>query len=66
MWVADNYTELYCIRLDAADIYIAIQWYDNINGIYGSDMVYRFYCDHPPQVQIHTKLMQGNISMNHI
>ena len=66
MWVADKHIELHCIRLDAADIYITTQWYDNINVIYGSNMVYRLYFDHPPQVQIHTQLMHGKTSMNKI
>ena len=66
LWVADNRVELDGIRLSARDISLKIQWYDQIPGIYGSDLVYRLYCDNPPQFKIHAKFVYGIISMNQI
>ena len=66
LWVADKLVKLDGIRLDAGYISLTIQRYENIPGIYGSDLVYRLYCDNPTQVQIHTKLVYGKISMTQI
>ena len=54
------------MRLDDGDVALTIQWYDQIPVIYVSDMVYRLHCDNPPQVQIHTHLVHGKISMTQI
>ena len=66
LWVADKRIELDGIRLDAGYISVTIQWYEQITGISGSDLVFRLYCDNPPQVRIHTKFVHGKISMTKI
>ena len=66
LWVSDRRVELDVIRLDAGYIAPTIQRYEKIPGIYGSDLVYILYCDNNPQVQRHTNLVHGNISMNQI
>ena len=66
MWVADKRVELDGIRLDAVYVALKIQWCDQIPGISGLDLVYRFYCDNPPQVHSHTQLVHGKISMTQI
>ena len=66
LYVADKRIELVGISLDAGYIYLTIEWYDHINGISGSYLIYRLYCYHPPQVQSHTNLVHGNISMTNI
>ena len=66
VWVADMSVELYGIRLDAEDIYLTSQWYEHIPEIYVSDLFYRLYCDNPPQVQSHTHILHGKISINQI
>ena len=43
-----------------------IQWYEHVPGIFESVLVYRFYCGQIPQVQSHTKLMNGKIAMNKV
>ena len=53
LWVADKRVELDGIRLYDGYIVSKIQWYENITGIYISDLVYRLYCDNPPRVQRH-------------
>ena len=62
LWVPDNSVELDGIRLYAGDIALPIQWYENIHGIYGSYLVYIFYCDNTPQYKSHTQLVHANIS----
>ena len=64
LWVADKRVELYGIRIDAGDIALTIQWYDQITGISVSDMVYRLYWENNPHVQIHTQLVHVDISTN--
>ena len=66
LWVADKRVELDGIRLDDGDIYLIIQWYENIPGIYESYLVYRLYYDNPPQAQIRTQIVHGKISMAQI
>ena len=66
MWVADKCDDSDWIRLDAADIDLTTQWYENIPIISGSDPVYIFYCDNPPQVQCHTQIEHGKISTTNI
>ena len=61
LWVADNHVELEGIILDTEDIALTIQWYKQITGISGSDLVYKLYCGDPTQVQIHTQIVHGNI-----
>ena len=66
LWVANKCVELYGIRLYDENISLKIHWYEQILVISGSDMFYRFYCDSPPQVQSHTELVHGKISMTEI
>ena len=66
LWVADKRIELDDIRLGTGYISLTIQWYDYIPGISVSDLVYRFYCDNPTQVQSHNKLVHGKISTTKI
>ena len=66
MWVAYKRVELYGIRLHAGDIDLTIQWYEKTTGISVSDPIYRLYFDKPPQVQRHTQLVKGKISMAQI
>ena len=66
MSVAYKRVELGGIRLCSVDIALTIQWYEHIPGTYVSDMFYRLYCDNTPQVQKHTHLVHGNISMTRI
>ena len=54
------------MRLDAGENALEIQCYDQIPGMYGSDMVYRLYCDNPTQFQSHTQILHGKISMAQI
>ena len=35
LWVADKSVELYGTILDAVDIFLTIQWYEQIPEIYG-------------------------------
>ena len=57
--VSDKRIKLDIIRLDARYIALTIQWYDQITGIYVSDIVYRLYCDNTPKVRSHTQLFHG-------
>ena len=66
MWVADNHVESNGIRLDYLDINKTIHWYEHIPGTYGSYLVYILYCNISPQVQSHTQLLHGKISMTQI
>ena len=66
MWVDGKRVELDGISLDAGDIALIIQLYEQITGISVSDMVYRFYCDNTPQVQSHTQIVHGKISITQI
>ena len=66
LWVADELVKLDGIRLNAGYIYLTIQRYEKITGIYGSYLVYRLYCDNPLQVQIHTKVVHIMISTTQI
>ena len=59
MWVDYKHIELPAISLDYGYIYLTIHWYKQIPGIYESDLVYRLYCDNPPQFQIHAQLLHG-------
>ena len=45
---------------------LTIEWYEGIPGIPGSDMVYIFFGDNPPQFQIHNQIVHGSILMNQI
>ena len=65
-WVSDKRIELGVTRIYAGDIDLKIQWYENIPGISGSYLVYIFYCDNPTQVQSHTQLVHGKMSMTQI
>ena len=62
-WVVDKRVEVDGIGLDTGDIDLKIQWYESIPVISISGLVYRFYCDNPPQVQIHTQPVHVKISM---
>ena len=64
--MADKRVELDGIWIDDAYIYLTIQWYEHITGISVSDTVYRLYSDDFTQVQRHTQLEYGNISMTRI
>ena len=64
--VADKCVGLDGITIDARYIAITVQWYEQIPGISGSDLVYILHCNNPLQVQSHTKLVHGKISMTHI
>ena len=66
LWVADKRVELYGIRLDSVDISLTIQWYHQIPSISGLYLFYILYCDNTNQVQRHTQLLYGNISMTQI
>ena len=66
MWVADKRVELKGISLDSGDTDLTIHLYEQIPETSGSDLVYRLCCDNPSQVQSHTELVQGNISMTEI
>ena len=55
--VSDKRVELYGIGLYVEDIDIRIQWYEQISGISGSEMVYILYYDNPLQTQSHTKIV---------
>ena len=65
-WVSDKRVELGGMRIDAGYIAITIHWYELITGIYGSVLFYVLYCDNSPQVQKHTQIMHGNISMTQV
>ena len=65
-WVADKRVELYEMRLDDGYIDLKIQWYEQIPGISRSDLVYRLYYENHTQVQSHTQLVHGKISMHQI
>ena len=62
LWVSYKRIKLDGIRLDAGDISLTIQWYENISGVAVSYLVYRLYCYNPPQVQVHTQLVHRKIS----
>ena len=66
MWVSDKRVELDVISLDAGDVALKIQWYEQIPGMYGSDIGYIFYFDNTPQVLSNTHLVHGKISMTQI
>ena len=66
LWVANNRIEFDGIRVNAEDIALTFHWYEQISGIYGSDIVYIFYCYDPPQVQSHTQIVHGKISVTRI
>ena len=57
LWISDKRVELYGIGLYVEDIDIRIQWYEQISGISGSEMVYILYYDNPLQTQSHTKIV---------
>ena len=54
LWEADKCINLDGIRLDCGDIGFTIQWYDQVPGIFESDIVYRIYRGQLPQVQSYT------------
>ena len=62
-WVDYKRVELDGFRLYVGDMDITIKWYEQIPGIYGSDLVYIIYCGSPSQLQSHTQLVHGKISM---
>ena len=64
--VSKKRIDLYGIRIDAEDIAITIQWYEQIPGMYGSDLVNRLYCNNPLQFHSHTQLIHVKISMTQI
>ena len=66
MLVSKKRIDLYGIRIDAEDIAITIQWYEQIPGMYGSDLVNRLYCNNPLQFHSHTQLIHVKISMTQI
>ena len=63
MWVSDKRVELDVISLDAGDISLIIQWYEQITGISLSYLVYILNYNNPAQVKSHTQLLHGKISM---
>ena len=58
--------ELDGIRIDAGDIYLTIQWFEHITGIFGLDLVYIVYCDNPTQFQSHNQIVYGNIQITQV
>ena len=66
IWEADKRIKIDGIRLDRGDIGMTIQWYEQVTGIPGSDLVYELECGQPPQVQSHTQLVHGKIAMTQV
>ena len=66
IWEADKRIKIDGIRLDHGDIGMTIQWYEQVTGIPGSDLVYELECGQPPQVQSHTQLVHGKIAMTQV